>query len=100
MRYSRFQPLPTPGGTGPQETSFPYRHVSPAVFAGIQHSDFVFGNGMRLRTGFQFRRYFGNSIDFVELNRSVSPADYFFGLVLGVEIPSARRSPGAAKESR
>jgi len=100
LRYSRLQPLPGGSGTGPQETSFPYRQLAPAVFAAIQYADFAFANGMRLRTGLQFRRYFGSSIDFPELNRTVSPAENFFGLVCGVEIPSGPRPPVASREGR
>jgi hypothetical protein len=85
------------GSQPPTRTSFTFRQWAPAVFAGAQYSQLVLAGGVRLRVSIEFRRYFGASVEFPELTRTVSIADNFLGLFLGFELPlsSSRRGSGS-----
>ena len=94
LRYVSYPAGPT------ERVAFSFRKLVPAVFAALLFSDAIFAGGVRMRSGLEFRRYFGASVDFAELQRTPSIVDNFFGLFFGFELPwgtASTRSRGSSR---
>lgn len=75
-------------GRQPLPVSFRFAVTSPTAFAALQYNGWRILK-TRLRIGVEARGFFNSGIEYSELQRTVSAADYSVGGFLGIEFPSA-----------
>jgi hypothetical protein len=77
---------------GPFQARFSYAITAPGAFVGLHYADIV-TRWARIRFGIEGRRLFGATVTFPELQRTIDVGSKSFGVVFGLELPSAAPQP-------